>query len=106
MKKNHFVDTNKKIICYHGTNKKNADLILKQGFRDGTFFARHLEDALGYGGKWIFEVWFCEENLPKGWQFTSNETPPDRIIAVYKLEKRKMLERGKLRDKVFDSNNS
>ena len=43
-------------IWYHGTNKENSELILKNGFKKGTYFANHLEDAIGFGGKYVFEV--------------------------------------------------
>ena len=44
-------------VVFHGVNdKKTADEILKKGFRKRTYFARHLEDALCFGGRYIFYV--------------------------------------------------
>ncbi len=48
----------KRIICYHGTNWRSAQAILREGFKPGTYFAFHLEDAVGYGGPYVFEVGF------------------------------------------------
>jgi len=45
-------------ICFHGTKRQNAYKILKTGFKKWTYFAKHLEDALGYGGKYVFEIYF------------------------------------------------
>ena len=65
-------------IWYHGTNKHNAKSILKHGFREGTYFAAHLEDATGYGGEYVFEVILnidCDN-----WQVClSNPTPASQI---------------------------
>lgn len=93
-------------ICYHGTNKKNAGGILKEGFRKGTWFALHLESALGYGGRNVFEVCFETRKIPKGnWQFIIPERYlPDRIIRYTIYSSKKMMDRPKEREKVFLSN--
>jgi len=71
-------------IVYHGTNAANAKRILKNGFRAGTYFAWHMEDAIGYGGLWIFEVVLPTRLAPKNnWQFTlDNQVPPEFIIRL------------------------
>jgi len=57
-------------IVYHGTRANAAKRILQNGFNAGTYFAAHLEDALGYGGLWVFEVAIPTHIVPKGsWQF-------------------------------------
>ena len=57
-------------IVYHGTNAVSARRIMKEGFNPATYFAIHLEDALGYGGAWIFEVVVPSHLIPKeNWQF-------------------------------------
>ena len=43
-------------IVFHGTDKKNAEAILENGFKKDTYFALHLEDALEFGGQYIFSV--------------------------------------------------
>ena len=48
------------LYCYHGTNEENSKSILKDGFREGTYFAYHLEDALTFGGQYVFLVEFDE----------------------------------------------
>jgi len=71
-------------IVYHGTDATNARRILKNGFNAGTYFAIHLEDALGYGGAWVFEVVVPRHLITKGsWQFTlSNGVLPEFIVRL------------------------
>lgn len=93
----------KLLICFHGTNKKNAYKILKEGFKKGTFFAKHLEDAICFGGKYVFEVVF-PNRLPDDWQFyIAKPVKPDKIVSFYKYLKIKIIDNDKLRDKVFES---
>lgn len=69
-------------ICFHGTTKENAEKILGGGFNIGTYFALHLEDALEFGGDYVFRVEFDEGrfNGPVDWQFHLRErVPPERI---------------------------
>lgn len=92
-------------ICYHGTTKANADCIAKDGFRAGTYFAYHLEDATGFGGEYIFEVAFPEgAEARDGWQFTwPRVVPPSRIVAHYRLRKTPISENDELRKTVFNA---
>lgn len=53
------------IIAYHGTTKASAELIKKTGFRKGTYFAVHKEDAVKFGGPFIFAVKFSDD--PSMW---------------------------------------
>jgi len=74
------------IPCYHGTNtKKKVQAIMRNGFKDGTYWARHMEDALEFGGKYIFEVMFDEYEINGGWQFTSMEVAPDKIEKLFTI---------------------
>jgi len=75
--------------AYHGTSPSNAALIRIYGFRKGTWFALKREDALAYGGPYVFEVeldeskWDQDENDPtkKAWQVHANtDIPPSVII--------------------------
>ena len=67
------------IVAFHGTTKQNANKILKSGFDINTYFARHLEDAIEFGGKYVFYVRFEEDafdfdiNNPEWWQFRTHE---------------------------------
>ncbi len=74
------------IICFHGANKADAERISREGFRVGTYFARHLEDALGFGGPYVFFVRFEEgkfNNLEKDWwQFHLQER-----VSLWKIWK-------------------
>lgn len=89
-------------ICYHGTNEENAQSILKEGFRPESWFARHLEDAIGKGGLHVFQVAF--DDPPDEWQFHLNEDTwikPDRILGynIYQVEQK--LDNKTLRKEVF-----
>ena len=63
-------------IMYHGTDEKTAQMILEKGFKEGTFFARHMEDAVYLGGLDVFQVWL-DEYPTKYWEWIS-----DRVISV------------------------
>ena len=92
-------------LCYHGTIKQNAAMITKQGFARHTFFAKHLEDALGYGGEYIFVVAFDSKKLPDGWQFiTRSKISPNKIVEHYRLKKHAISKNEKLRNKVLMCN--
>jgi hypothetical protein len=88
-------------ICYHGTTEANAKAILSEGFRDGTWFAANLQDALGYGGLHVFEVVFDE--VP-AWQFTSNPVSTGRIVRYTVYTADVLLDNQELRKRVFDYN--
>lgn len=105
-------------ICYHGTNEENAASILETGFRPGTYFAYHLEDAIGFGnGKagHVLEVVFPDDQVvlaaPRtrregedAWQFKNAElVPPERVVAYYRLEKTAFRDNPELRESVFRS---
>ena len=100
----------KLVICYHGTDKENAENIGVNGFKQGTYFATHLEDALEFGGEYIFEVMFntALSEIPYkdwDWQFIAKELiPPDRIVFHYKLLQEKLFEDILLRERILKSN--
>ena len=94
-----------KIIRYHGTPLASvAKAILVHGFVSGTFFSHHLEDALGYGGKYIFEVVFEEgDTQGDGWQFIAHEhISPERIVSYSRYKRRIFINRQDLRDAIFE----
>ena len=77
------------LYCYHGTNGENSKSILKDGFREGTYFAYHLEDALTFGGQYVFLVEFDETKFNNTddendrWQFwIINPIAPDKIKSL------------------------
>jgi len=94
-------------MVYHGTSAENATEIMQRGFNIGTYFALHLEDALGFGGNHIFEVVFPWKEIKRVyWQFTLSECiPADRIVRydVYQ-DKEVKFRNERLGDKVFLSN--
>lgn len=93
-------------ICYHGTDAEAAEKIREEGFRLYTYFARNLENAVGYGGQHIFEVMFETAEIEMfGWQFKAPEqVMPDRIVRHYTFEKEVKLENKDLRERIFQSN--
>lgn len=80
------------VIIYHGTDANNSKKILQSGFKKGTYFAVHLEDALGYGGKYIFELCYPAKDIPKSsWQFISDLViPPEFIVRLTKYNPSKV----------------
>jgi hypothetical protein len=91
------------IICYHGTNRVNAKSILKRGFPPCTYFAAHLEDAVGYGGNHVFEVAF--HKAPDKWQFMCPvRAQPSMIVSYTVYTTRVKFRNESLRKKVFKSN--
>lgn len=84
----------KQKIWYHGTTRKNAQAIKKTGFKAGSWFARHMEDAIAFGGPYVFSVQITFDNPPMQWQVCcSNELPPsiiqDETIMLSKSKVRK-----------------
>ena len=52
-----------KVFCWHGTDEEGSVSITKEGFRPDTYFANHLEDALEFGGPYVFMVKFDRDNF-------------------------------------------
>jgi len=100
-------------IVYHGTDEATAKKILKKGFNPGTFFALHLEDSVGLGGNYIFEVAVESASLPKpskklgtDWEFIATDrVPPSQIVELKHYPKAKSITENKaLGEAVFRSN--
>lgn len=92
-------------IWFHGTNEKAAHAILETGFRAGTYFAKNLADAIGYGGRFVFEVaiQFRADYSDLPWQVTTAEPiPPGRIVRLTKFTEEIMHDDPQLRKKVFE----
>lgn len=56
---------------------------IMEDFRRRTYFATHLEDALGFGGNRVFEVAFDYASL--NWQFTLADQIERRNIVRYSV---------------------
>jgi hypothetical protein len=69
------------VVWFHGTRtRKSSESIKKHGFRAGTQFARHMEDAVCFGGPYVFFVRI--QFNPKAWQACCSEVvPPSAIIG-------------------------
>ena len=92
-------------VCYHGTNEDSAEAILEEGFRVDTWFAKHLEDALGFGGSHLFEVVFARIDVLGAWQFQAAEAIPlSRIVSyrVFSIESR--LNNPMMGEEILESN--
>lgn len=83
------------LYCYHGTNKENAEKILIEGFNPESWFAYHLENAIKFGGKYVFMVEFDETKFCNTdtdideWQFwIQNRIKADKIhrLRIYDVE--------------------
>jgi hypothetical protein len=70
-------------IWYHGTDTKRKYLsILKTGFKPYTYFTPYLDTAIGYGGKYVFAIYF-EKAPTTYWEWRNEEViPPDKILYV------------------------
>ena len=74
-------------IWYHGTTTNNYWRIKQDGgFREGTWFSRHMEDAQQMGGSVVLKVNVLFDVYESEWQVcASNSIPFSRIIAVYRV---------------------
>ena len=85
----------KRRMYYHGTSKENADKILESGyFEQWTYFADNLADAIGYGGNYVFAVWFepDEKNFTHSdWQFRCKENKSVKDIGYFTRYEREVL---------------
>lgn len=78
------------MLVFHGTTKENAESILRTGFNKESWFAFHLEDALAYGGEYVFTVKLDAEKLNNepDWQFFTNEhIPKEKIQRLERYDK-------------------
>ena len=90
---------------YHGTNKDNAKIIKKNGFKRGTFFSTHLEDAVGYGGSYVFQVSIKLDYDHIYWEYVSRRKIPARqIVKLTIYSSKKLFYNQKLSDKIFKFN--
>jgi len=93
------------VICYHGTDEKNVSNILYKGFKKGTYFARHLENAIHMGGPHVFGVAFDATALPPHWQFTARSTiTPGRIVHYRIYSVQAIILNDELQEEVLQSN--
>lgn len=91
-------------IWYHGTNRAAARAIRSSGFREGTYFAKNLDDALGYGGDVVFSVALqtAEDYEALNWQIRASvHIPPERIVRVTVYRQRCIHEDESLRELIF-----
>jgi len=69
-------------ILHHGTSAEAADLILRDGFRAGTYFTAQFDSAVLMGGNYVFSV-VLDGEAPRCWEWICPEpVPPERILAL------------------------
>jgi len=95
-------------IVYHGTTKKNAEKILKEGFKEYTYFAKNLAAAIGFGGGYVFAVALGHKYAPEWfehfrcWQIMNKKrVPVSQIVSLRKYSFEELKVNEKLRKKVF-----
>lgn len=83
-------------VWFHGTNYRTALKIEKEGFRAGTYFARHMEDAVEFGGPCIFWVRVQFVSTPLRWQVCSaNKIPASAIWKRVDVVRKREAGRGR-----------
>jgi len=76
----------KQVIWYHGTHEANVASIRATGFREGTWFARHMEDAAEFGGPYVFMVRVKFDKPLDCWQVCcSNTIPAENIRGMVQV---------------------
>jgi hypothetical protein len=92
-------------IWFHGTTEFNAKLILEDGFNVDTYFARALEDALAFGGLWVFQVVLAVDS--DNWQIKMGErVPSDNIVCLTKYEEKVVVNFDDRRRALFEKHMS
>jgi len=99
-------DGNAAKIWYHGTDVEAAEKIGKIGFKSGTWFAEHLEDALAFGGDTVFEVALDHTPVKDGnWQMCIAEPIPfDAVVSITRYNPDRTFENENLREATFSAN--
>jgi len=87
-------------LWFHGTNKKASEIIIKDGFKNGTFFAKNLSDSLTMGGEYVFWVWF-DKDPTEYWEYVSNkEISKDQILLLRKYSISRLYQNETLLKKI------
>ena len=90
---------------YHGTTKANAEIIKKNGFKRGAFFAAHLEDSVKFGGEYVFQVSIKLPYSHTYWEYVSaNKVRADQIVRLTIFTKKELFNNPKLGDRIFKFN--
>ena len=67
-------------IWYHGTEEKTSKIILKEGFKELTYFTWDLHAALNMGGGFVFSIYLKNKSSSDYWQWrTPNIILPNKI---------------------------
>lgn len=69
-------------LWFHGTIRKYAKQIRKNGFSKGTYFTKYFDSAFGMGGPYVFAVYF-KKDPTKYWEYiTPTKISPKRISSL------------------------
>ncbi len=72
-------------VYYHGTSKENANIILKEGFKEATYFTWDLHSALVMGGIHIFAIYFPDKEIIDYWEWISDKVISAKEILYYRV---------------------
>jgi hypothetical protein len=87
-------------IWFHGTLRERAGIILKEGFKAGTNFAKHLESSLVMGGPYVFWVFF-EKDPTDCWEYVSSKpVGPDKILLLRRYNIQRLYDNEDLAEKI------
>lgn len=73
-------------IWFHGTDEDGAKSILEEkSFREGTYFAKHMEQAIKFGGPCVFwvKVDWGRESLDGWQQVSANRIPTKAMVGFW-----------------------
>lgn len=93
-------------IWFHGTDRQAAQAISEQGFRADTWLAEHLEDAVEFGGEYVFEVALSHEPVEAGnWQMlVGDAVPASSIVRLTHYKPIILIDHPDRRNDVFKAN--
>lgn len=88
-------------VYYHGTDKKAAQEILKNGFKKETYFTWNLHSALSFGGMWVFGIYFDDKEKEDYWEFiTPKRISKSRILYFRKFTVRCLYDNDKEQERL------
>jgi hypothetical protein len=85
-------------VWFHGTSAENVEIIHREGFREGTWFARHMEDAVAFGGNHVFSVQVAFNVEVDRWQVCCSNA-----LAPCQIEKLTIIGAGAVGNKAIDA---
>ncbi|MGL4982249.1 MAG: hypothetical protein ACRC4W_05285 [Treponemataceae bacterium] len=98
------------MYLYHGTIKKYADIIIKEGFKDYTYFTPFLDSAINMGGEYVFSIYdknVTDAMLGNGeWQFRLSGIKKDKIVSLIRYKAKLLYYDTDSHRKYFEDENT